>query len=217
MTMRKRFLIIAASVCVLLSLTLFCGFTTEHAAAQTAYAAEVVEDGAEPINDSPAPDSENHTLLGRVWEWINEHKVEIVAIITDIVMFAMLIYNTVKSKKSLLRIGKDTSFINNSQAEAIGGLNNLIENYNAIEAKITSYENLESERYKFVAAMVVQTRAVLDILATVYANSKNLPQGVKDLVNLKYAGVLKTVNDDEKLLAVDLEQAEPDKEEKTEE
>ena len=50
-----------------------------------------------------------------------------------------------------------------------------------------------------VAAMVVQTKAILEILTTVYANSKNLPQGVKDLVNLKYADVLKTINEDKKL------------------
>lgn len=119
---------------------------------------------------------------------------------------------------NLIRIGKDTSFTNNSQSEVIGGLNNLIENYNAIEKKITSYENTESERYKFVAAMVVQTRAVLDILATVYANSKNLPQGVKDLVNLKYADVLKTTSDDEKLLSVEMVETEREPEaEKTEE
>ena len=130
-------------------------------------------------------------------------------------MLVMVIYNTVKSKKGLLRIGKDTTLTNSSQSQVIGGLNNLIENYNAIEQKITSYENTENERYKFVAAMVAQTRAVLDILATVYANSKNLPQGVKDLVNLKYADVLKTVSDDEKLLSVEMEQ-EPDAD-KTEE
>jgi len=66
--------------------------------------------------------------------------------------------------------------------------------------------------------MVVQTRAVLDILATVYANSKNLPQGVKDLVNLKYADVLKTTSDDEKLLSVEMVETEREPEaEKTEE
>ena len=216
MTMKKRILIIAASVCVLLSLTLLFGFTTEPAATQTAYAA-TVDDGAEPPAET-VDETDNPTFLGRVGEWLNEHKVEIVTILTDIVMFVMLIYNPVKSKKSLLRIGKDTSFTNNSQSEVIGGLNNLIENYNAIEKKITSYENTESERYKFVAAMVVQTRAVLDILATVYANSKNLPQGVKDLVNLKYADVLKTTSDDEKLLSVEMVEMEQEPEaEKTEE
>lgn len=203
MTMKKRILIIAASVCVLLSLTLLFGFTTESVATQTAYAA-TVDDGTPPTET--VDETDNPTFLGRVGEWLNENKVEILTILTDIVMFVMLIYNTVKSKKSLLRIGKDTSFTNNSQSEVIGGLNNLINNYNAIEKKITSYENTESERYKFIAAMVAQTRAVLDILATVYANSKNLPQGVKDLVNLKYADVLKTVSDDEKLLSVEMGQ-----------
>ena len=51
MTMKKRILIIAASVCVLLSLTLLFGFTTEPAATQTAYAA-TVDDGAEPQKQS---------------------------------------------------------------------------------------------------------------------------------------------------------------------
>ena len=61
-------------------------------------------------------------------------------------------------------------------------------------------------------------RQVLDILATVYANSKNLPQGVKDLVNLKYADVLKTTSDDEKLLSVEMVEMEQEPEaEKTEE
>lgn len=216
MTMRKRFLIIAASVCVLLSLVLFCGFTTAPATAQTAYAA-TVEDETPPLteNTESSDEPENPTFLGRVGEWLDKYKVEIVAFLTDIAMLIMVIYNTVKSKKGLLRIGKDTTLTNSSQSQVIGGLNNLIENYNVIEEKITSYENKENERYKFVAAMVAQTRAVLDILATVYANSKNLPQGVKDLVNLKYADVLKTVSDDEKLLSVEMEQ-EPDAD-KTEE
>lgn len=217
MTMGKRFLIIAASVCVLLSLALFCGFTTgAPATAQTAYAATVEDETPPPAENAENTDElENPTFLGRVGEWLNKYKVEIVAFITDIVMLAMVIHNTVKSKKGLLRIGKDTSLTNSSQSQVICGLNNLIENYNAIEQKITSYENTENERYKFVAAMVAQTRAVLDILATVYANSKNLPQGVKDLVNLKYADILKTVSDDEKLLSVVIEQ-EPDAD-KTEE
>ena len=48
-------------------------------------------------------------------------------------------------------------------------------------------------------AAFAQTKAILEILTTVYANSKNIPQGVKDLVNLKYADVLKLVGDEDKL------------------
>ena len=48
-------------------------------------------------------------------------------------------------------------------------------------------------------AAFAQTKAILEIMTTVYANSKNIPQGVKDLVNLKYADVLKLVGDEDKL------------------
>ena len=67
--------------------------------------------------------------------------------------------------------------------------------------------------------MVAQTKAILEILTTVYANSKNIPQGVKDLVNLKYANVLKTVEDEDKLkeVVIDVEKpAEETQESKTE-
>lgn len=44
-----------------------------------------------------------------------------------------------------------------------------------------------------------------------YPNSKNLPQGVKDLVNLKYADALKIVGDDNKLIeAAEVAEGEPD-------
>lgn len=50
--------------------------------------------------------------------------------------------------------------------------------------------------------MVTQSYAILEILHTVYANSKNIPQGVKDLINLKYANCLKQLSDDKELLAI---------------
>lgn len=206
MTKRKSVLVVVAAVCLLLLLALFCGFTTEHATVHTAYAAEAVEAENDAPTETTADETENHTFLGRVWEWIDAHKVEITAIIADIGMFIMLIYNTVKSKKSLLNVAKETAHISTSQTESIDGLNSLINAYNDIAERVSKCEITESERYKSVVAMVVQTRAVLDILTTVYANSKNLPQGVKDLVNLKYADALKLIGNDEKFIeSVDAE------------
>lgn len=85
--------------------------------------------------------------------------------------------------------------------------------------KLSKYNDTEDERYAAVGAMVAQTKAILEILTTVYANSKNIPQGVKDLVNLKYANVLKTVEDEDKLkeVVIDVEKpAEETQESKTE-
>jgi hypothetical protein len=53
-----------------------------------------------------------------------------------------------------------------------------------------------------VGAVLATNTAILEILTMVYTNSKNLPQGVKDLVNLKYANCLKTLDDDEKVKAI---------------
>lgn len=212
MTMRKRILVIAASICVLLSLTVCFGFTAVPASADTVvYAAsdESIEiDGGE-ITDPDEP--ENATFLGRVWEWVKANSVKIATVVGDVVLLALLIYDTVKSKKKLLTISNTTTLTQNSQADTIAVVNKMIEGYNLVEKKLEAFENNDSERRKLFAAMAIQTRAILEILATVYPNSKNLPQGVKDLVNLKYADALKIVGDDNKLIeAAEVATEDPD-------
>jgi len=64
------------------------------------------------------------------------------------------------------------------------------------------YETVEDDRNRLVAAVMAQNTALLDMLRTVYANSKNLPQGVKDTVMLEYANARKMLSDDEALRAV---------------
>ena len=214
MTIRKRFLVIAVSVCVLLSLTLCCGFTTAPtlASAETvAYAAtETDEIGGE---ETPDPETtETATFLGRVWEWIQSNSVKIATVLGDVILLALLIYDTVKSKKKLLAISNSTTLTQNSQADTINVVNKMIEGYNLVEKKLEEFENNDSERRKLFAAMAIQTKAILEILAAVYPNSKNLPQGVKDLVNLKYANALKIVGDEN--LLIEAAEAEPDATEK---
>ena len=82
---------------------------------------------------------------------------------------------------------------------AVDQTNELIEGYNRFETALNEFGEKEQERYKTMTAAFVQTKAILKIMTTVYANSKNIPQGVKDLVNLEYADVLKLVGDEKKL------------------
>jgi hypothetical protein len=49
---------------------------------------------------------------------------------------------------------------------------------------------------------MIQNTAILQILNRVYINNKNLPQGVKDLVNLDFANCLKALEDDEACAAI---------------
>lgn len=74
----------------------------------------------------------------------------------------------------------------------INATNGMIDGYNDMKK---GYEAME----RVMAIVTAQNAFVVEALQTVYANSKNLPQGIKDVINLKYAKCLKAVGDDEML------------------
>ena len=91
----------------------------------------------------------------------------------------------------------------------VTAINAMIESYNtmseACNKLVEAYEkHVESEasRDLILGALTEQGTAMLDILQFAYANSSKLPQGIKDVINLKYANALKTLADEEKLLAL---------------
>lgn len=81
---------------------------------------------------------------------------------------------------------------------------NIVNNADLIAQRLNEYGYgaMEGERNRIVGAVLATNSAILEILTTVYANSKNLPQGVKDLVNLKYANCLKSLEDDKQLMTI---------------
>lgn len=178
--------------------------TVCHAASVTAQVQTVDTAEDAPVETStdeePTEESEeNPTFFGRLWEFVETNYPEIAATVGNVITIIMLIVYHVKSKKKLLNIDTATSKQLGTQTEVVDAVNCLIEGYNSLETELSDYNKTEDERYKAVGAMVVQTKAILEILVTVYANSKNIPQGVKDLINLKYAKSLTTIEDNEQL------------------
>lgn len=76
----------------------------------------------------------------------------------------------------------------------IKAANTLIEKYNDFEIYVKELTKTELERSPQFQEMITYSKAVLDILSAVYADNKNIPQAIKDLVQLKYVGALKDVN-----------------------
>ena len=112
-----------------------------------------------------------------------------------------------KKKSNLIEKGvnniiQGTTDVKGNQDAMVSAVNGLIDGYNAMGQKYEQYGKFEGARDKYVVAAVTQSTAILEILYTVYANSKNVPQGVKDLVNLKYASCLKQIGDDKELMAI---------------
>ena len=208
-TLKQKFFCFIACIAVVLSFSVFAlGIGTGQTT--TAYAAEIEADSSENITPEEIPEVEpeveNHTIFSRMYEWVTEHKTEIITAVGDVILVIILIIEKAKSKKSytaigsqLLSIGKGVYNTETSQNNVVGVTNELIAGYNKFEQTLDNFDAKEDERQKTAMAAYIQTRAILKILVTVYANSKNVPQGVKDLVNLEYADVLKLVGNEETL------------------
>lgn len=89
-----------------------------------------------------------------------------------------------------------------SQGSVIDAVNGMIGGYNSMRSSYEKYEHAEEDRNRLIGAVMVQNTALLEILTTIYVNNKNLPQGVKDLVTLRYVNCQKALGDDETLLAI---------------
>ena len=200
-------------ICV--ALVLFLGVAICFIGAGTsavAHAEELPQGGTEIVQEEqqepvePAEPVDEPTFFGRIWEWATANAEKILTVIGDTFLFACLIAQRRKQKKKLFELGTDIITVKDdvastvsSQKSVVNVTNELIEGYNRFEKALNNFDATEQERYKTMLAAFAQTKAILEILTTVYANSKNIPQGVKDLVNLKYADILKLVGDEDKL------------------
>lgn len=190
-------------ICAALILTfgIVCfGFKPQSNVCVAATSTQVVALAETSENEQPQESvdtEENKTFLGRVQEYLQENYPEIAATVGNVILFILMIVQYVKNKKKLLNIDGSVSKQGDTQSQIVGVVNDLISAYNQIEEKLED-SGVSVEDRTNVKTLILQTRAVLDILTTVYANSKNIPQGIKDLVNLKYANCLKVVEGDDK-------------------
>lgn len=194
-----------------------CGYTycfAEEPTEITSQEPEQDEADTETLDKSEAPGdisqvNEYHTIFTRIWEYVITYKAEIIAVVGDAIIFVGVLIHRIRSKKETMGISSDLKLVKgdasgtrSQQVLVTDAVNGLISGYNEMRASYDKYETVEDDRNRLVAALAIQNTAILEILRTVYVNSKNLPQGVKDVVTLEYANVMKTLGNDETLRAV---------------
>lgn len=187
--------IIAALMLCLISVPVFAD---EVAEPEVTVAPETIPD-AEPST------AEDHTFATRVWEYVKKNKNTVFEVGFSTVILVLLWF----VKKAQSKLKNDLSLSNsnsvsvaNSQSGVIGAVNTMIEGYNTFKSDFTKIKDADAERDKQIAAMIVTNTAILDIMSRVFPNSKTLPQGVKDMVNITYANTMKAINDDQQLTAL---------------
>ena len=179
-----------------------------------AYDNESEELPAEDIgNENAAPDQTTdeaeHDIFTRLYEFAMSYRQELVAVAGSAVVVAIeTIYERRNKKRSddtkadVAVIKKDSSGTALGQTSMIDAVNLMIGGYNSMRDSYEKYEGVEDDRNRLIGAVMVQNTALLEILMAVYVNNKNLPQGVKDLVTLRYTNAQKALGDDQELMAI---------------
>lgn len=194
MSKTKKSVLIMALVVLLTTMIFLCsGFTT------TAYAAEAetTETTAQVQTEETTETAPPETLFTRIESWFNDNFLEFLSTVNFGSILACIVVAIVEKKGNkkanmitLEKLGVNTE----SNGEVVKAVNSLIDNYNATIEKLNDMETKNEKRDMICKELETFTKTILEILTTVYANNKNIPQAVKDLVSLKYVTALKAEN-----------------------
>lgn len=195
MSKTKKSVTIMAIVVLLTTIIFLCsGFTTTAYAAEAETATETTEQVQTEETTETAPPE---TLFTRIESWFNDNFLEFLSTVNFGSILACIVVAIVEKKGNkkankitLERLGINTE----SNGEVVKAVNSLIDNYNATIEKLNDMETKNEKRDMICKELETFTKTILEILTTVYANNKNIPQAVKDLVSLKYVTALKAEN-----------------------
>ena len=148
---------------------------------------EVTQEATETIEETP-------TFSGRVVKWFEDNIVTFLGTVnlgTVLSCIAFILRETRFNKKHTKLTVDNLSLNTESNNEVVKAVNNLISGYNKTIEDLSSIKEDYDKLKEAYSEVVSVTKGTLEILSTVYANNKNLPQGIKDLVAIKYATALK--------------------------
>lgn len=196
--MKRKYLAFVCFIAVIMAL-----LTIPGAAAETPEEENLTE--ADVIVDETNWDD----FFARIFEFSGDHRSEIIDIAGSaaLLLLAAILEKRRKkdsddAKEKLNSTVVSSSNTETSQVSVVDAMNRMITGYNGMRDTYEKYEGVEDDRNRLVGAVLVQNTALLEILSSVYLNNKNLPQGVKDLVTLRYANAQKALGDDKMLLAI---------------
>lgn len=161
------------------------------------------ETPSEPSADAPSePDKAEPNVFDRLWEYISKNKDMTAELIFSTAILVILwtikkIQNSIKT--DLKTSNNNSANVADSQSGVVGVVNTMIDGYNGFKKDFETTIKSDEERDKQMAAILVTNTAILEIMSRVFPNSKNLPQGVKDVVNMTYANAIKAIGDDQQL------------------
>lgn len=196
---KKNILITLIALAIMTAVMLCCVFSTTAYAASAETISETETTGQIPTEETDETEETAvpETFFTRLESWFNDSFLEFLSTVNFGSILACIVVAITEKKGNkknttltLEKLGLNTE----SNGEVVKTVNALIENYNATIEKLNEMESKNEKRDMICGELETFTKAILEILTTVYANNKNIPQAVKDLVSLKYVNALKADN-----------------------
>lgn len=196
---KKNILITLIALAIMTAVMLCCVFSTTAYAASAETISETETTGQIPTEETDETEETAvpETFFTRLESWFNDNFLEFLSTVNFGSILACIVVAITEKKGNkknttltLEKLGLNTE----SNGEVVKTVNALIENYNATIEKLNEMESKNEKRDMICGELETFTKAILEILTTVYANNKNIPQAVKDLVSLKYVNALKADN-----------------------
>jgi hypothetical protein len=163
--------------------------------------------------DNEAPEEVTTNLFNRIFEFIDANFLSVITTGGFGATLFAIVYVIVTGRKNgqsvlhaLSSVFKGTQAVTDSQGSVVAATNNMLAGYDKVcesnEELRSELEGLKKsleERDGVISALSAEVLTVLEILATMCANNKNVPQGFKDVVSLKYARCVSLIEDNEKV------------------
>lgn len=169
---------------------------------------ENTQDNATEIEDVVTEEpskKEVHTFGSRLKEWLGKYYVELTSTTTLAGVIGSVLALIAEIKKNKQNAQITTNAIAGAidvTKENTDSNDKVLDVVNALIDKTNEFADGEIGRDAHMQELILLNKAVLEILVSVYANNKNIPQPIKDLVNYKYVNALKSVDEQEKNASV---------------
>ena len=137
--------------------------------------------------------SASQSVFTRIWEYFEEHSEEIFSYAVDFVVIVIVAIMTSWFKRTGFKLVASVSkcATETTQSSVVQGLNSIIEELIAERNENAQLKEMITCLKKEITNVHTETRAIFDSINSVWGNSKNLPQGIKELLALTYSSCLK--------------------------
>jgi len=172
----KRIILILISLLLITSI-----FTTVCFANESEITEEITEE-------------ESQNVFSRLWEYVDTYSEQIISYAVDILVLLVIAFTTKGGKKITTKLVGSISKCasEDTQTNVVNALNSIIQELNAEHAENAELKKMIALLKADLSNVHKETRAIFDAMLSVWGNSKNLPQGIKDLLTLTYSTCLKS-------------------------